>query len=85
VAWNYGFQFHGSWFWYQPTFDSHQEENSPGHCLLSRIVIEACDMERDGGRRLGLGAEVTRNGFWEYTRQTFTSADKVVVPPICGK
>jgi hypothetical protein len=21
-AWNFGFQFHGTWFWYQPTFDS---------------------------------------------------------------
>src|SRR5262249_49036870 len=22
IAWNFGFQFAGSWFWYQPTFDS---------------------------------------------------------------
>ncbi|MGA8765229.1 MAG: GNAT family N-acetyltransferase, partial [Candidatus Sulfotelmatobacter sp.] len=44
IAWNYGFQFCGSWFWYQPTFDSRYEENSPGYCLLSRIMIEACDM-----------------------------------------
>ena len=45
VAWNYGFQFHGSWFIYQATFDSRQEEHSPGHCLLPRIVADACDME----------------------------------------
>lgn len=70
VAWNYGFQFHGSWFWYQPTFDSSQEENSPGHCLLSRIVIEACDM--DGMQRvdLGLGAEGYKERFGNSTRQT---------------
>src|SRR5437870_2500289 len=43
VAWNYGFQFCGSWFWYQPTFDSRLEEFSLGFCLLSKIVSEACD------------------------------------------
>jgi CelD/BcsL family acetyltransferase involved in cellulose biosynthesis len=70
VAWNYGFQFHGSWFWYQPTFDSHQEENSPGHCLLSRIVIEACDMEGMEVVDLGLGAEGYKERFGNSTRQT---------------
>jgi CelD/BcsL family acetyltransferase involved in cellulose biosynthesis len=70
VAWNYGFQFHGSWFWYQPTFDSRQEENSPGHCLLSRIVIEACDMEGMDVVDLGLGAEGYKERFGNSTRQT---------------
>jgi CelD/BcsL family acetyltransferase involved in cellulose biosynthesis len=70
VAWNYGFQFHGSWFWYQPTFDSHQEENSPGHCLLSKIVIEACDMEGMEVVDLGLGAEGYKERFGNSTRQT---------------
>jgi len=70
VAWNYGFQFHGSWFWYQPTFDSRQEENSPGHCLLSRIVIEACDMENMNTVDLGLGAEGYKERFGNSTRQT---------------
>ena len=45
IAWNYGFCFHGSWFWYQPTFDSSYERLSPGYCLLSRIISEACDQE----------------------------------------
>lgn len=70
VAWNYGFQFRGSWFWYQPTFDSRQEENSPGHCLLSRIVIEACDMEGMRVVDLGLGAEGYKERFGNGTRQT---------------
>jgi CelD/BcsL family acetyltransferase involved in cellulose biosynthesis len=70
VAWNYGFQFCGSWFWYQPTFDSWQEENSPGHCLLSRIVIEACDMESMNVVDLGLGAEGYKERFGNSTRQT---------------
>lgn len=70
VAWNYGFQFHGSWFWYQPTFDSRQEENSPGHCLLSRIVIEASDMDGMNVVDLGLGAEGYKERFGNGTRQT---------------
>jgi CelD/BcsL family acetyltransferase involved in cellulose biosynthesis len=70
VAWNYGFQFCGSWFWYQPTFDSRQEENSPGHCLLSRIVIEACDMDGMNVVDLGLGAEGYKERFGNSTRQT---------------
>lgn len=70
VAWNYGFQFDGSWFWYQPTFDSDQEQNSPGHCLLSRIVTEACDMEGMKVVDLGLGAEGYKERFGNSTRQT---------------
>ena len=70
VAWNYGFQFHGSWFWYQPTFDSSQEENSPGHCLLSRIVIDACDIDGMEVVDLGLGAEGYKERFGNSTRQT---------------
>jgi CelD/BcsL family acetyltransferase involved in cellulose biosynthesis len=70
VAWNYGFQFCGSWFWYQPTFDSRQEENSPGHCLLSRIVIEACDMNGMNVVDLGLGAEGYKERFGNSTRQS---------------
>jgi len=70
VAWNYGFQFHGSWFWYQPTFDSRWEEQSPGYCLLSRIVIEACDMGGMNVVDLGLGAEGYKERFGNSTRQT---------------
>jgi CelD/BcsL family acetyltransferase involved in cellulose biosynthesis len=70
VAWNYGFQFHGNWFWYQPTFDSRYEENSPGQCLLSRIVSEACDMDGMNVVDLGLGAEGYKKRFGNSTRQT---------------
>jgi CelD/BcsL family acetyltransferase involved in cellulose biosynthesis len=70
VAWNYGFQFRGSWFWYQPTFDSSQEENSPGYCLLSKIVVDACDMDAMEEVDLGLGAEGYKERFGNSTRQT---------------
>ena len=77
VAWNYGFQFRGSWFWYQPTFDSQWEEHSPGHCLLSRIVIEACDRDEMKVVDLGLGAEGYKERFGNSTRQTlYVSATK---------
>jgi CelD/BcsL family acetyltransferase involved in cellulose biosynthesis len=70
VAWNFGFQFHRSWFWYQPTFDSRHEENSPGHCLLSRIVVEACDMDGLDLIDMGLGAEGYKERFGNQTRPT---------------
>jgi CelD/BcsL family acetyltransferase involved in cellulose biosynthesis len=70
VAWNYGFQFGGSWFWYQPTFESSQEKNSPGHCLLSRIVMDACDTDEMAVVDLGLGAEGYKERFGNSTRQT---------------
>jgi CelD/BcsL family acetyltransferase involved in cellulose biosynthesis len=63
-------QFHRSWFWYQPTFDGRHEENSPGYCLLSRVVIEACDMDRMNVVDLGLGAEGYKERFGNATRQT---------------
>jgi CelD/BcsL family acetyltransferase involved in cellulose biosynthesis len=70
VAWIYGFQFHGSWFIYQATFDSRQEEHSPGHCLLSTIIIEACDLDGMKVVDLGLGAEGYKERFEDSTRQT---------------
>jgi len=70
VAWIYGFQFHGSWFIYQATFDGRQEEHSPGHCLLSTIMIEACDMDGMKVVDLGLGAEGYKERFGNCTRQT---------------
>jgi CelD/BcsL family acetyltransferase involved in cellulose biosynthesis len=57
VAWNYGFQFAGSWFWYQPTFDSRLQQYSPGFCLLAKIVEQACDTPEIDRVDLGLGAE----------------------------
>lgn len=70
VAWNFGFQFQGSWFWYQPTFDSSYEENSPGHCLLARIVTDACDTDAVNVVDLGLGAEGYKERFANSSRQT---------------
>jgi CelD/BcsL family acetyltransferase involved in cellulose biosynthesis len=70
VAWNYGFQFAGSWFWYQPTFDGRWEEHSPGYCLLAQIVMEACGRKDLTAVDLGLGDEGYKARFGNSVRQT---------------
>jgi CelD/BcsL family acetyltransferase involved in cellulose biosynthesis len=70
IAWSYGFHFHGGWFLYQTTFDIRCEENSPGYCLLARILMEACDIDTLHLADLGLGAEAYKEWFANGTRQT---------------
>jgi CelD/BcsL family acetyltransferase involved in cellulose biosynthesis len=70
VAWNYGFQFHGLWSLYQPTFDIRCEDHSPGYCLTARIVIEACENSSLRLLDLGLGTEGYKEWFANSTRQT---------------
>ena len=70
VAWSYGFQFYEGWSLYQTTFDTRDEENSPGYCLLAKILIEACDMSALSRVDMGLGAEAYKEWFANGTRQT---------------
>jgi CelD/BcsL family acetyltransferase involved in cellulose biosynthesis len=70
VAWNFGFQFCGSWFWYQPTFAVQEEFLSPGFCLLTRIIAEACDTAEIQVVDLGLGAEGYKDRLANSTRAT---------------
>jgi CelD/BcsL family acetyltransferase involved in cellulose biosynthesis len=70
ISWNYGFRFGGSWFWYQPTFDSSYERNAPGFCLLSNIVQTACESPDLKYVDLGLGAEGYKNRVANGVRQT---------------
>ena len=70
VAWNYGFRFGGSWFWYLPTFQMEYEHVSPGSCLLRLMVEEGA---RDASLRwldLGLGDEPYKERFANNTRET---------------
>jgi CelD/BcsL family acetyltransferase involved in cellulose biosynthesis len=69
-AWNYGFQFHGTWFWYQPTFDSALEKYSPGFCLLSQLVGAAAQDANLQQIDMGLGAEEYKERFANQTRET---------------
>jgi CelD/BcsL family acetyltransferase involved in cellulose biosynthesis len=70
VAWNYGFKFSGSWFYYQPTFAGDWRQFSPGFCLLSKIVEAGCDDPEIDRIDLGLGAEGYKERFATSTRQT---------------
>jgi len=70
AAWNYGFRFEGSWFWYQPTVNDLFGDFSPGHCLLTKIVELACDSKGINVVDLGLGAEGYKNRFATANKQT---------------
>jgi len=70
VAWNYGFQFGGSWFWYQPTFDPAYERYSPGLCLLGKVIEAACGNPRISVVDLGLGAEGYKERFANESQPT---------------
>jgi CelD/BcsL family acetyltransferase involved in cellulose biosynthesis len=70
LAWNYGFQFRGTWFWYQPTFDSDREKYSPGFCLLTKLIEEAADDTALKTLDMGLGAEEYKDRLANHTRET---------------
>jgi CelD/BcsL family acetyltransferase involved in cellulose biosynthesis len=70
IAWNYGFRFKGSWFYYQPTFESNLAQYSPGVCLLSGIIAQACESPELQIVDLGLGAEGYKERFADGVRKT---------------
>ena len=69
-AWNYGFQYAGSWFLYQATVNSNYEDLSPGYCLLAKIMEFACDCPEIDVVDLGLGAEDYKYQFATVDCQT---------------
>ncbi len=69
-AWNYGFEFEGTWFWYQPTFETALEKYSPGFCLLAKLTEEAADDPALRTIDLGLGAEEYKERFANQSRET---------------
>ncbi len=70
IGWNFGFRFRGSWFWYQPTFETSYEQISPGYCLLSNIIAEACNTPEIRSVDLGLGEEEYKERFASDSRVT---------------
>jgi CelD/BcsL family acetyltransferase involved in cellulose biosynthesis len=70
IAWNYGFRFADSWFWYLPTFEIKREDASPGSCLLRLLVEEGCVDPSLGRIDLGLGGEPYKTRFANAERQT---------------
>ena len=70
AAWNFGFRFLDSWFWYLPTFDLQWEESSPGSCLLRLLTEEACADRSVKRLDLGLGDEAYKERFSNATVST---------------
>jgi CelD/BcsL family acetyltransferase involved in cellulose biosynthesis len=70
VAWHYGFQFDGTWFWYQPTFDSSMERYWPGFCLLTQAIQEALENPAMKTLDMGLGSEAYKAKFANASRET---------------
>jgi hypothetical protein len=70
IAHNFGFNFRGKRFWYQPTFDNDWEEFSPGYCLLGKIIEESCQDPGTAAIDLGLGAEEYKERFANGSRST---------------
>jgi CelD/BcsL family acetyltransferase involved in cellulose biosynthesis len=70
IAWHCGFRFYGTWFWYQPTFESGWEKYSPGFCLLAKIIEEAADGSDLKIVDLGLGQEEYKERFANQHRET---------------
>jgi CelD/BcsL family acetyltransferase involved in cellulose biosynthesis len=69
-AWNYGFQYGGSWFWYQPTFVSELEKYSPGFCMLAKLIEDAAATPEMKVVDLGLGAEEYKDRVSNQERKT---------------
>jgi len=70
LAWNYGFRFQDTWFWYQPTFATDLERFSPGFCLLSMLIEEAAEDPALKVVDLGLGSEEYKERFCNQSRET---------------
>ena len=70
VAWNYGFRFGDSWFWYLPSFKIEYDTCSPGSCLLRLLVEEGCADPSLRWLDLGLGDESYKDRFATTTRTT---------------
>jgi CelD/BcsL family acetyltransferase involved in cellulose biosynthesis len=70
AAWHYGLQFHGTWFWYQPTFDPFFAKHWPGFSLLTKITHDAIDDPSMKLVDLGLGAEGYKTKFANASRET---------------
>lgn len=69
-AWNYGFQYQDTWFWYQPTFVSELEKYSPGFCLMVKLIEEAAGIPGLKIVDLGLGAEEYKDRVANQERRT---------------
>lgn len=72
VAWHYGFQYAGIWFWYLPVFDMELQHVSPGpgSCLFYEILLRSSEDPGIHAVDLGLGDEGYKDRYAKSGRQT---------------
>lgn len=71
VAWNYGFRFADSWFYYLPSFKMNYEDCSPGSCLLRLLIAQGCADLSLREMDLGLGDESYKTHFATAVRKIY--------------
>jgi CelD/BcsL family acetyltransferase involved in cellulose biosynthesis len=62
VAFHFGFNYNGSFFWYKPGYDINMAKHSPGEVLLRQLLIRAID-ENAKIFDFGLGDEAFKRRF----------------------
>lgn len=70
VAWNFGANFAGKWFWYQPAFETRLQDAGPGTCLITDIIAKASQDTRINTVDLGLGDEAYKSRYANSARAT---------------
>lgn len=70
AAWNFGFRFRESLFWYLPTFAMEYQDLSPGTCLLRLLIAESCCDRSLQRLDLGLGEEAYKERYANAVRAT---------------
>jgi len=72
IAWHYGFQYAGVWFWYLPVFDTELQHLSPGpgSGLFYEILLRAAEDPGIHAVDLGLGDEGYKDRYAKSGRQT---------------
>lgn len=63
AAWNFGFRFCESLFWYLPTFAMEYQDLSPGSCLLRLLIEDSCSDPSLQRLDLGLGEEAYKERY----------------------
>ncbi len=67
ISFHFGFNYHGRFFWYKPSFDIELSRRSPGEVLLRQLLLQAQE-EKAEVFDFGLGEEAFKNRFATNTR-----------------
>lgn len=71
IAFHFGFNYRGSFFWYKPSFDINLAKHSPGEVLLRQLLLQA-QKEEAHSFDFGLGDEPFKHRFASSARKVST-------------